>query len=455
MRSGSRCRRGAGVFAAVARRVELDAAMVDLARRSGATVHEGHGFAGLTHSADGGSVDVEATGLGTVRSRYVIAADGMWSPVRKAARSRRDRLPGRVARLPAVLHQRHRPGCRAALRLVRGGSAPRLRLVVPAARRQRQRRVRRPAWSGAAHPADAATPGPNCPGEPTSPRPSARGAVPEARHLAWPIPARVDRTVLGTDRVLFVGDAARVTDPLTGEGIGQALLTGVLAARAVARAGAGAPDAVRQHYERDVADHLLADHRLSSLLGRALRHDWGARGSVRVAGMTDWTRRNFARWLFEDEPRAIAAHPVSLAPSLPRPRRCLRRAAGSVEHLTALRCVAIRPEHRQAGSLQFAHAHSAHRSPRHRASRDARRHGWRVVSPAGGRGLGCRRDRHVGGLDDAARRARRGDGPGQATDDQAVRRRPAHRAPRPDRTGRPRRHRRRGANLRRRSRRPP
>ena len=30
---------------------------------------------------------------------------------------------------------------------------------------------------------------------------------------------------------------------------------------------------------------------------------------LRVAGTTDWTRRNFARWLFEDYPRAIAVTP--------------------------------------------------------------------------------------------------------------------------------------------------
>ena len=50
---------------------------------------------------------------------------------------------------------------------------------------------------------------------------------------------------------------------------------------------------------------LVPDHRMSVLLGRALKHGWGARGSVRVAGATDWTRRNFGRWLFEDEPRAV------------------------------------------------------------------------------------------------------------------------------------------------------
>ena len=134
-------------------------------------------------------------------------------------------------------------------------------------------------------------------------------ATAEARHLAWPIPARVDTVTLTHERVLFVGDAARVTDPLTGEGIGQALLTGILAAHAITSAGGFDAPQVRARYERDVRRHLLADHRMSMFLGRALKHRWGARGSVRVAGMNQWTRQNFARWLFEDEPRAIALTP--------------------------------------------------------------------------------------------------------------------------------------------------
>ncbi len=64
-------------------------------------------------------------------------------------------------------------------------------------------------------------------------------ATPESAHKAWPIPARVDQTALhgGDGRVLFVGDAARATDPMTGEGIGQALETGILAADAIVAAG--------------------------------------------------------------------------------------------------------------------------------------------------------------------------------------------------------------------------
>ena len=65
-------------------------------------------------------------------------------------------------------------------------------------------------------------------------------AVAEDRHQAWPIPARVGDLALAAGRVLWVGDAAAVTDPMTGEGIGQALLTGQLAADAILRGG-GAP----------------------------------------------------------------------------------------------------------------------------------------------------------------------------------------------------------------------
>jgi len=134
------------------------------------------------------------------------------------------------------------------------------------------------------------------------------GFTMEGRHTAWPIPARIHRAVTGTGRVLFVGDAVRATDVLTGEGIGQALLTGVEAARATA--GATDPAAVRQAYHRAVHHHLVADHRMSQLLGKVLSHRVGARGAISVLGRVSETNRTrFARWMFEDEPRAVIATP--------------------------------------------------------------------------------------------------------------------------------------------------
>ena len=48
---------------------------------------------------------------------------------------------------------------------------------------------------------------------------------------------------------------------------------------------------------------------MSALLVRAMRHRKGARTAIRVAGASAWTRRNFARWLFEDYPRAVILTP--------------------------------------------------------------------------------------------------------------------------------------------------
>jgi flavin-dependent dehydrogenase len=138
------------------------------------------------------------------------------------------------------------------------------------------------------------------------------GAEPEAPHRAWPIPARIDEAVLTGRRTLFVGDAAAASDRLTGEGIGQALLSGILAAEAIASddgSRAEGPGVVTARYRRAVRRALVADHRMSMLLIRAVRHRRGVRAGLRLAGATDWTRRNFARWLFEDYPRAVLATP--------------------------------------------------------------------------------------------------------------------------------------------------
>ncbi|HVL28584.1 MAG TPA: hypothetical protein VM390_10585, partial [Acidimicrobiales bacterium] len=136
--------------------------------------------------------------------------------------------------------------------------------------------------------------------------PSAR---PEAPHRAWPIPARVREAPLtaGGGRVLFTGDAAWATDPLTGEGIAQALVTGRRAAEAVLHEAT--PAGVANRYERAVRHELFADHWLGALLSRGLSHRKGARIAIRAAGLHPWTRRNFARWLFEDYPRAVIGTP--------------------------------------------------------------------------------------------------------------------------------------------------
>jgi geranylgeranyl reductase family protein len=296
-----------GAYAAVAPRLQLDAALVQVARDVGVDVLDGCGFVSLVDEHE--HVTVESDGL-RVAARYVVAADGMWSPVRKAlglneagylgewhgfrqyaanvtgpASNRLfvwfepDLLPGYAWSFPV-------PGGRAnvGFGVLRDGERR-----VQDMKQQWIDLLRRP------HVVEALGP----------------AAELEDRHTAWPIPARIDEAVLADRRVLFVGDAAMATDVMTGEGIGQALLTGRLAAEAIVAAGALRPADAAQRYRSAVRHHLVADHRMSRALGSVLATSWGARGAVRVvASSGSWGRRNFARWMFEDEPRAIALTPT-------------------------------------------------------------------------------------------------------------------------------------------------
>ena len=134
-------------------------------------------------------------------------------------------------------------------------------------------------------------------------------ATPESRFTAWPIPARVHDMARTARRTFFVGDAVAATDVMTGEGIGQAILTGMLAAEAIEETGPHGARVATDRYAASVDHHLVADHHVSALLVRAIQHRTGARAAIRVAGLTPWTRRNFARWLFEDYPRAVVGTP--------------------------------------------------------------------------------------------------------------------------------------------------
>lgn len=297
-----------GLFAVVARRRDLDAAMVEVARAAGAELIEGTACTAVSVRPEGVRVDL-SDGRG-VAARYLVAADGMWSPVRKALGlsltgyrgdwhafrqyfrgvSTRaatelfcwfepDFLPGYAWAFPSGSGTANVGfGIRRGSRWQVGDMAHLWRDLL---RRPHIRQV-----LGAT-------------------------AEPEGPPRAWPIPARIGRIPLtsGDGRVLFAGDAAAATDPMTGEGIGQALATGTWAARAVIAAGPGDPQRARTHYQERVRRELIADHALSALLVRALQHRRGARFAIRLAGLTPWTRRNFARWLFEDYPRAVVATP--------------------------------------------------------------------------------------------------------------------------------------------------
>jgi flavin-dependent dehydrogenase len=293
-----------GVFAATTPRRELDAALLQMAREAGADVRDGHGLVALQPGTDGIEADVD--GVGTVHARYVVAADGMWSLTRKllgladagylgewhAFRQYARGVTGPAAdRLYVWFEPDFLPGYAWSFPLPDGRANVGFGVMRDGTRSGKAMKTD---WAGLLD------------------RPHIRAALgPDAeledRHTAWPIPAGIDRAVLACGRALFVGDAARASDVMTGEGIGQAILTGRLAAEAII-AGNNAAD-VRRHYEQQVRHHLFADHRMSKVLTRGLARPRLARGAIRLVGASDWTRRNFVRWMFEDEPRAVVFTP--------------------------------------------------------------------------------------------------------------------------------------------------
>jgi menaquinone-9 beta-reductase len=297
-----------GKYAAVAPRSDLDDALVRRARSLGVDVRDGCAFSAMS-PATGDAIDTTIDGLGTVRACYVIAADGMWSPVRKAL----------GVNQPGYLGEWH--AFRQYVGNVTGPAADRLYVWFEADLLPGY------AWSfplpgnranvgfgvlrdGSRRVADMKDLWVDLLQRPHIVSALGPGFALEDRHTAWPIPARVDDVTLSHGRTLFVGDAAAATDVMTGEGIGQALLTGRLAAEAILAAGPRDPAKACAAYESAVRHHLFADHAMSRVLGKVLRSPLGARGAIRVVGASGaWGRRNFARWMFEDEPRAVILTP--------------------------------------------------------------------------------------------------------------------------------------------------
>ena len=298
-----------GTYAAIARRVDLDAALLDLARAAGAKVHDGHALLGATWEDGADHVRLDVDGIGPVAARYVVGADGMWSPLRKALGAADE--DGYLGEWHAFRQYFRNVGPAASSQLwvwfdedLLPGYA--WSFPLPGGRANVGFGIRRQAGAPTRAMAEQ--------WQDVLGRTHVRAvlgdqAEPESPHKAWPIPARVDRSALSAagGRVLFVGDAARATDPMTGEGIGQALETAELAVEAIERGGPFAPHVAAAHYARTVGAGLAADHRLAASLSSTLSSRRGVEWAVRIAGATPWTRRNFARWLFEDYPRAILA----------------------------------------------------------------------------------------------------------------------------------------------------
>lgn len=343
-------------LAAVAKREEFDADLVRLAEQAGASVQLANGVVGARLDA-WGRCEVTLADGARRRAPFVVAADGIYSPTRRmlglrnepytgdwhAIRQYRSATGAAASQMWVWFERDLLPGYAWSFPLSDGPHGERrvnFGFGVP----RNERRPNRQRGRQRANPLgeqlndhESRTTGQQLADiwQQLAQRPHIAQVLGDSEpldaHRAWPIPTRLGRLPLATGGVMFCGDAAAAADALTGEGIGQALVTGRLAATcaidATAR-GLSAPDAGAL-YRRRVEAALGADHRLSHRLGALMRHPVAARVAVRAVDASAWTRRRFAEWLFEAYPRAIATTPSrwSLKPARahadvgPPPRR--------------------------------------------------------------------------------------------------------------------------------------
>lgn len=294
---------GPGIYAAILPRRQLDNQLVETARRAGIEVCDGvevsevrHGNGVVNFTAGGQALDAAA----------LIAADGMWSPVRTGLgltppsyrgewHAVRQYVSGVGERAASEIFVSFEPdflpGYFWSFPLGNGranigfGIARGRRYKTADMRWMWPELLRRPgiaSWLGT-------------------------DFTPDEPHRAWPIPARIDELTSAVGRVMFVGDALGACDIVTGEGIGQALVSGRLAAEAML--AHQTPEARAAAYATALEPTLVNDHRMAKFLTRASSHRKGINIAMRLIDSSDWLRRHYVRWLFEDSARGIALTP--------------------------------------------------------------------------------------------------------------------------------------------------
>ncbi len=93
----------------------------------------------------------------------------------------------------------------------------------------------------------------------------------------WRLPLGSAKRTFSKDHVLLTGDAASLIDPFTGEGIGNAIYSGMLAAGAAKKAMESdtfTEEFLKLHYDGEIEAALRAELKLSYKMQRLCRQPW-------------------------------------------------------------------------------------------------------------------------------------------------------------------------------------
>ncbi len=245
---------GAKVECWVVPRALLDERLARAAATAGAVLREETAFAGMTRRAGGWRVEyTDASGAGTIDCQLVIGADGAHSAVAKslglqenppphlgyALRGYYEGVQGLSDKLEIYYYDKHTlPGYGWIFPAGDGLANVGIGIFVGELRRSKKK-MRELLDEFLAH----------------SPRIVERcaGAKPVGRAIGWPLPVSSAHRPTVFDNAMLVGDAASLVDPLTGEGIYTALVSGRSAARAAlgALASGDASHAALRIHERE------------------------------------------------------------------------------------------------------------------------------------------------------------------------------------------------------------
>jgi len=129
---------------------------------------------------------------------------------------------------------------------------------------------------------------------------------------AWPIPVKIRKSSFHSGQVVVAGDAAALTDPLTGEGISYAIRSGTIAGRAVWRflqGNSGSLEAYSGEINEVLMPEILEANRVKTIFNavpstihkmvQKRERVWRAFGKILKGERTYLdVRRGFGKWKF-------------------------------------------------------------------------------------------------------------------------------------------------------------